>query len=90
MPQMTPLWLACWSEAWDSALLLLARGADPNKAGRYSSGYVRTTLYLAAWLKSTAVCRRLLASGARMNIGETASLIVLIEILSGRSFVKIF
>ena len=69
--EITPLWLACYFNVWDSALLLLRRGSDPNKAvsrnpdGR---GYVRTPLYWAAVSGATVVCRSLLANGARQDI----------------------
>ena len=68
-PQVTPLFLACGFQAWNAALLLLSRGADPNKAGRYSNGNVETPLYWAACSNSTAVCRSLLANGARLDKG---------------------
>ena len=64
------MYLACYLEAWESALLLLSRGADPNKATRGSDGTVLTPLYAAAWSGTTAVCRSLLSSGARQDIGE--------------------
>ena len=35
-PQATPLWIACHFESWESALLLLSRGADPNRPAIYS------------------------------------------------------
>ena len=73
-PQATALWLACRLKAWDSALLLLSRGADPNKGARDSNGYVLTgPLQWAAFRNSTArdaVIRSLLASGARLDKGE--------------------
>ena len=65
---MTPLCLACWFKAWDSALLLLSRGADPNKAAKWIGGDVYTPLLLAAYLGSIEVCKSLLASGARLDI----------------------
>ena len=73
-PQVTPLWFACWCKAWDSAILLLSRGADPNKA-KWSGGYVLTPLYFAAMHGSTDVCRRLLESGARLDLGESTCLL---------------
>ena len=66
---MTPLYLACQFEAWDSALLLLNMNADVNKAARWHEE-VRTPLYMAAVGNSTAVCRSLLARGARIDLGE--------------------
>ena len=60
--------LACRLEAWNSALLLLSKGADPNKAARHWDGYVRTPLWDAARFGSTEVCRSLLGSGARQDI----------------------
>ena len=74
-PQATPLFLACFCEAWDSALLLLSRGADPNKARRGSNGDVLTPLFWAAYNGSTVVCRRLLESGARLDLGESTCLL---------------
>ena len=71
--QVTPLYLACWFQAWDSALLLLSRGADPNKVMRPRGGTGPcTALYGAALHGSTAVCKSLLESGARqdLDIGE--------------------
>ena len=38
LPQVTPLLLACMSKAWDIALLLLSKGADPNKAASDEDG----------------------------------------------------
>ena len=64
-PQVTPLLLACECRVFESALLLLSRGADPNKAGRWINKVVRTPLYYAFWCNSTAMCRSLLANGAR-------------------------
>ena len=78
-PQVTPLWLACCFEAWDSALLLLSRGADPNKGARNRSGNVETPLcrtvpqFPLSWTTISnwviAVCRSLLARGARLDLG---------------------
>ena len=64
------MYLACYLEAWDAALLLLSRGADPNKATRTRDGDLVSPLYAAAWAGITAVCRNLLSSGARQDIGE--------------------
>ena len=69
-PQVTPLYLACVFQFWDSALLLLSKGADPNKAARRSDGYVETPLSYAACFGSTEVCRHLLRNGANQYIGE--------------------
>ena len=67
--EITPLWLACFCKIWDSALLLLRRGSDPNKAVRKPiRGCVRTPLYWAAADGATQVCRSLLANGARQDI----------------------
>ena len=66
-PQVTPLFLACRLRAWDSALLLLSRGADPNKTAR-SKGEVLSPLLFAAGFGSKKVCRRLLAAGARQDL----------------------
>ena len=65
--QVTPLSLACYSKAWDSALLLLSKGADPNKAARTSNGDTYTPLIVAISQGTTDICRSLLESGA----GET-------------------
>ena len=73
--EITPLWLACYFNVWDSALLLLRRGSDPNKAVRRDTdgrGYVRTPLYWAAVSGATVVCRSLLANGARQDIDTGA------------------
>ena len=68
-PQVTPLCLACMSEAWDSALLLLDRGADPNKAISSREGVI-SPLYFAARAGNLELCRSLIASGARQDIGR--------------------
>ena len=68
-PQVTPLWLACYFFAEESALLLLNRGADPNKGARRSDGSVLTPLFWAAFHNLTAVCKSLLARGARLDLG---------------------
>ena len=72
-PQMTPLWLACNSNATNSALLLLSLGADPNIVERQKSdgSVLASPLCLAAYHNNLAVCRSLLASGAKMDAGST-------------------
>ena len=65
---ITPLWLACFFQAWDSAILLLNKGCNPNKAVRKEGGFACTPLYLAAKVGSTKVCRSLLENGARQDI----------------------
>ena len=74
-PQVTALLLACCVEDWDLALLLLSRGADPNKGARHSSGDLFTPLYYAASYGFTEVCRRLLANGARLDLGGSTCLL---------------
>ena len=68
-PQVTPLYLACFYNATNSALLLLSHGADPNNVPRYKDdGSVASSpLYLAALNNNIAVCRSLLASGAKQE-----------------------
>ena len=68
-PQVTPLWLACHCQGEESVLLLLNRGADPNKGAGWSDGSVQTPLWLAAFYNLTAVCKSLLARGARLDLG---------------------
>ena len=59
--------LACKFKAWDSALLLLSKGADPNKAARDKDGNVQNPLFCAISQGSIEVCRRLLECGARLE-----------------------
>ena len=65
--QVTPLFLACASRSWDSALLLLSKGADPNKTATDKDGNVLTPLSLAITNGSIDVCRSLLESGAKQD-----------------------
>ena len=68
LTQVTPLLAACMNRAWDLALLLLSKGADPNTAATYEDGKkspIQTPLYLSAVWGSIDVCKSLLASGAR-------------------------
>ena len=70
MPQATPLWLACNSESWESALLLLSKGADPNLPAIWSGdGSVTTPLFWAADEGSLETVRELLKRGARQDSG---------------------
>ena len=64
---MTPLFLACFIGAERSALLLLSRGADPNKLARWKSG-ATSPLCEAVLQDCTEVVRILLASGARTDL----------------------
>ena len=71
--QVTPLFLACEYKVWNSALLLLDAGADPNKARRNkqrnnANGQMCTPLRMAAYYGSKEVCRKLLACGASQDI----------------------
>ena len=69
-PQATPLWLACNSESWESALLLLSKGADPNLPAIWSGdGSVTTPLFWAADEGSLETVRELLKRGARQDSG---------------------
>ena len=64
-PQVTPLFLACYYNATNSALLLLSLGADPNIVPTFEDGSVWVSpLHEAARNNNPAVCRSLLASGA--------------------------
>ena len=68
MCQVTPLCLACWFNATNSALLLLSLGADPNIVPRFSDGSEwSSSLYVAAYHNNPAVCRSLLARGASLE-----------------------
>ena len=51
-------------KAWNIALLLLSKGADPNKAATDEDGDVWTPLFYAIKHGSIDVCKRLLESGA--------------------------
>ena len=64
---MTPLYLACLFCAEKLALLLLSRGANPNKLARGESG-ATSPLCLAVLHGWTEVVRILLASGARTDL----------------------
>ena len=55
------------AEAWDIVLLLLSKGADPNKAASDEDGNVQTPLFLAISNGSIDVCRSLLESGAKQD-----------------------
>ena len=66
----TPLWIACWFESWESAVLLLSRGADPNRpAIDRRNGSLTTPLWLAADLGSLETVKELLRHGARLDRG---------------------
>ena len=71
-PQATPLWIACHFESWESAVLLLSRGADPNRPAISSedgSDYAITPIWLAAWRGSLETVKELLKHGARLDRG---------------------
>ena len=84
LPQATPLFAACMNQAWDLALLLLSKGADPNKAATDKDGESQTPLYHAAKFGSIAVCKALLANRASqdLNTGLRAINIFITEPLS--------
>ena len=67
-PQATPLYLACCFKSWESALLLLSRGADPNRPAIHTTGSY-TPLYWVAWRGSLETARELLKHGARQDVG---------------------
>ena len=75
-PQVTPLFVACnvgnpKVGADKAALLLLSKGADPNKAAKQTrQGVTRqvTPLSQAVWRGSTEVVRSLLVSGAKQDL----------------------
>ena len=52
------------SKTWDSALLLLSKGADPNKAASDGDGNVFTPLFVACELKAWDIALQLLNKGA--------------------------
>ena len=66
-PQVTPLWFACNCNATNSALLLLSLGADPNVVTKQNGSLADSPLYQAAAYNNPAVCRSLLASGAKLD-----------------------
>ena len=69
LTQVTPLLAACMDRAWDLALLLLSKGADPNTAALDEDGNIKyTPLFLSAVFGSIDVCKSLLASGAREEL----------------------
>ena len=68
-PQVTPLWIACWFESWESAVLLLSRGADPNLPSISSKYALTTPIWLAAWRGSLETVKELLRHGARLDRG---------------------
>ena len=75
-PQVTPLFVACnvgnpKVGADKAALLLLSKGADPNKAAKQTrQGVTRqvTPLSQAVWRGSTKVVKSLLVSGAKQDL----------------------
>merc|ERR1712004_581770 len=71
--EATPLYLACSLGSWESALLLLSRGADPNRPAINSIGYLYSPLYEAAHrgCGSLEIAQELLKNGARQDIGKS-------------------
>ena len=67
--QATPLFLACYVGNSEAALLLLSKGADPNKAAKDDYGDVTTPLFVAAQEGYSEVVRSLLESKADPNKG---------------------
>ena len=71
-PQVTPLWIACWFESWELAVLLLSKGADPNRPAidsKDGSDYAITPLWMAACMGSLETVKELLKHGARLDRG---------------------
>ena len=60
--------LACKLKAWDSALLLLRKGANPNLVALQKADAL-TPLFMAAEKGSLEVCQSLLENGARQDLG---------------------
>ena len=56
-------------KAWDSALLLLRKGANPNLVALKCKKDMLTPLYVAAEKGSLEVCQSLLENGARQDLG---------------------
>ena len=52
----------------EEALLLLSKGADPNKAAKDEDRHVITPLYRASYHGSTEVVKSLLERGARQDL----------------------
>ena len=52
----------------EAALLLLSKGADPNKAAKDASDVVTTPLFEAALWGYTEVVKSLLDNGARQDL----------------------
>ena len=51
-----------------AALLLLSKGADPNKAAKENDGHVYTPLYEAVSFGSIETVKTLLERGARQDL----------------------
>merc|ERR1719228_1599061 len=68
--EVTPLWIACWFESWELAVLLLSRGADPNRPAidsKDGSDHAITPLWMAACMGSLETVKELLKQGARLD-----------------------
>ena len=73
-PQVTPLWIACWFESWELAVLLLSRGADPNRPAIYSKDGSDHAIHAITPLQlfpvgSLETVKELLKQGARLDRG---------------------
>lgn len=71
--EATPLYLACWSKSWESALLLLIKGADPNWSMKEKDGSTTLTpIWWAAFHGSVETVKELLNRGARQDLDSNS------------------